>query len=558
MISNQKSIRFIDMFRMIYMALLIVGLWQYASGYTYFNLLMGKDLSSLAIIFRLLLSALSLMVIFNYRLRISLLTLIGLFAVYETVFAYQFNHYSTNIALPILLILYFSNEETSDLDFAKSIRTLLAIAYFCSGLSKLYLSGLNWLNGDALQAYLVEGNVASPSTLLQNLIDKPNFLSFVSIFILIWEFSFILSISSKKLISYFYFVTGLLFHFIIYKILGPNFFLFFVPAYLAFFPNILDKQKIQRWLSSKWFALVSMIAVAYFTALFNRIIVQTTWSLLKIDESVFSTGWNLALLAPLYFVIFHFLKNPLQKYIQYLNETLSSSDAIRWSLPKLLFTPLELVAAHATIKGPSYLFFLTGAAQMTLGSIFLLWQFSNLLFFHLAIAYAIQTVFFLAIIKILPINFQNEEAKPYTDAVFFKTCLSLPILFLSVGFAGQQIYLLFEQQMVNAVESVLTALTVSTGDAHALAQIWVQRWFLTERAVFFHFAAVSNFASQSYYWPSLISSLNFFNIFSCALVFLLIFIYTNIPIMQKIKFSFYMAGLAFLVAHIPGLLFAIF
>lgn len=244
--SNQK---YFFLFKLAYCLLLIWGVWVYGIGYDYFNLLKGADISSVPFYFRCAITAFAVLAAFNILSKLSLSLLTLTWCSYEFIYASGLQVFSTNICVGVLILMLIKTfqKESEDsfknsVQFFKSILALLSVSYLCAALSKIVISGFDWLNGNVLQAYFFESTFLKPAAWKTTVSDNPwIFLVFAGI-VLFWEASFACVLLNDKKIKYFFFLSGLIFHWFILTALGPNFFLYFMPCYLAFIPFFVDER----------------------------------------------------------------------------------------------------------------------------------------------------------------------------------------------------------------------------------------------------------------------------------------------------------------------------
>jgi hypothetical protein len=117
----------------------------------------------------------------------------------------------------------------------------VGLIYTSSGLEKIFIGGLDWINGNALLSYLQN----SPTHLGQNLSHYPFGVTLLSIFTIVWEISFLFILHKNKYIKLFLIFIGICFH------AGTYFFLYvghyFSPwiwVYVFLLVNKCPKRKI--------------------------------------------------------------------------------------------------------------------------------------------------------------------------------------------------------------------------------------------------------------------------------------------------------------------------
>ncbi len=84
----------------------------------------------------------------------------------------------------------------------------IGLIYASSGLEKIFIGGLDWLNGKALLGYLEN----SPTELGQNLSEYPFLVFLFSSLTIIWETSFLLILHKNKYIRFTLIFIGICFH----------------------------------------------------------------------------------------------------------------------------------------------------------------------------------------------------------------------------------------------------------------------------------------------------------------------------------------------------------
>ncbi len=97
----------------------------------------------------------------------------------------------------------------------------IGLIYTSSGLEKLFIGGLEWINGNALLSYLQN----SPTELGQNLSHYPFLITLLSILTILWEISFMLILLKNKYSSFTLIFIGICFHAGTYFFLGVGHYL---------------------------------------------------------------------------------------------------------------------------------------------------------------------------------------------------------------------------------------------------------------------------------------------------------------------------------------------
>lgn len=115
------------------------------------------------------------------------------------------------------------------------LRALVAAAFFSAGLAKLRY-GTAWLEGQTLQAYLLERNLFAPNAWAMELARHVTACRIISFTVLAFELSFPLAVLSLR-IGMFYALAAVVFHLLAAFFLGvTGFIAYFIPAYFVFVP----------------------------------------------------------------------------------------------------------------------------------------------------------------------------------------------------------------------------------------------------------------------------------------------------------------------------------
>lgn len=116
------------------------------------------------------------------------------------------------ILLPFWLFNSQSSVRTSTMAKLIPQNNLLFLAvgliYTASGLEKIFIGGIDWINGNALLSYLQN----SPTELGQNLSNYPFLVTLLSIITILWETSFLLILYQNKYIRFTLIFIGVCFH----------------------------------------------------------------------------------------------------------------------------------------------------------------------------------------------------------------------------------------------------------------------------------------------------------------------------------------------------------
>lgn len=309
--------------------------------------------------------------------------------------------------------------------------------------------------------------------------------------------------------------------------------------------------------------LLSILVVAFATYGFNRVMVYLTWPLLNKVDTPEAVGWNMALLSSLYIIVFYLLSPLLQKLVLFIYQAPEQKKPISrlvqifdWVSLKILFTPLELLSGNIGTGSLNSFFFLSGVSQMTLGSVILASVVTNISVSHILLAFAVQLFTYLAALELFRFNYLTEvksvgrtNLKPIVYTV-----VTVSILFYLTGLAGEFVLQNFGDSVTSFVSNFFISLNLSNLEANQLARQWVQRWFLTERSVMFSWAGFNLAKDSLIYWASLLSMMNFFNLFSCGLLIPLIGVWMTGSLQKKVKTFFVTVFIGFLISHLPTVL----
>jgi hypothetical protein len=109
----------------------------------------------------------------------------------------------------------------------------LGICYFGAAYSRLESEGFEWLNGETLQAYLIEFYIIFGNENALTLASSYWICLFLSISIIIFEITFF-PLALIKNLQFFYAIGGVVFHYSIYYFMKVNFVSFHLLSYLVF------------------------------------------------------------------------------------------------------------------------------------------------------------------------------------------------------------------------------------------------------------------------------------------------------------------------------------
>lgn len=114
----------------------------------------------------------------------------------------------------------------------------VGLIYTSSGLEKIFIGGLDWINGDALLSYLQN----SPTDLGQNLSNYPFLITLLSILTILWETSFLLILHKNKYIRLTLIFIGICFHVGVYFFMNVgHYFSPWIWVYIFLLPNFEKK-----------------------------------------------------------------------------------------------------------------------------------------------------------------------------------------------------------------------------------------------------------------------------------------------------------------------------
>ncbi len=117
----------------------------------------------------------------------------------------------------------------------------VGLIYTSSGLEKIFIGGLDWINGNALLSYLQN----SPTDLGQNLSNYPFLITLFSIMTILWETSFLLILHKNKYIRFTLIFVGICFHVGVYFFMNVgHYFSPWIWVYVFLLPSL--KQRTVR------------------------------------------------------------------------------------------------------------------------------------------------------------------------------------------------------------------------------------------------------------------------------------------------------------------------
>ena len=244
--------KFVDLFIKVYVFLLGLGVFEYSIGYDYFNYLSTTQANHSYIqALRILIYLTCFLFVLGIAPIFNLIILTTAFCIYEYFWGADLMVYTTNVAAPVLVgtlayIILKKRVPHLGFVFCNYVLSILGFAYLTSAFSKIFSHNSGWLTGEALRAYFYESSIFQEHPLKTHLLNSPFLPQAFSYLIILWEICFVLSLFSNKKIKIFFLVSGLFFHLAIYYFLGPNFFYFFVPCYLAFIPFLFQQRQLNE------------------------------------------------------------------------------------------------------------------------------------------------------------------------------------------------------------------------------------------------------------------------------------------------------------------------
>lgn len=180
-------------------------------------------------------------------MRFFLLTaLLSYFFYFMPIMSLAYIQRKTNLLPLVLLILLVSPSVNRAVTAAGTaweltlIKLAIAQLYLSAGWQKIRHSGFNWLNGQSLQAYLLENYLWSDRAAALKLALKPRLCILISTFVLLFELSFWIIIPVPSLTPV-YVAGGLLFHLGILITMRINYLKYLLPVYMVFLTNIVFK-----------------------------------------------------------------------------------------------------------------------------------------------------------------------------------------------------------------------------------------------------------------------------------------------------------------------------
>lgn len=239
---------YISTFKFIYISFLILGLLSYLSGYQifFYSYILTKELNIIfsstnhfTYTFYALITSLFISAILpnqKYTLIISL----ALYYVIQINISPYLNEYTTNMSFFILLL--FLLEKKTSWSFKKTTTVsilyyswlILCICYLGASISKITLSNSLWSNGLLLKKHITYNYHITNNHYLSYLLkySSHNIIKAISLLVIIFESTFIISFFKNKLILFFL-IVGSIFHYLTLLLFEINFFVFYYPTYFA-------------------------------------------------------------------------------------------------------------------------------------------------------------------------------------------------------------------------------------------------------------------------------------------------------------------------------------
>jgi hypothetical protein len=132
---------------------------------------------------------------------------------------------------------------------------LLALTYFSTGLSKLVYGGFTWMNGYTVQGYILHDSIQRNIPLGIWVAEHYTLCVFLSIFTVLFELFFFVSLMVPRVASYFL-ISGILFQLGLYALAGHPFFQHIVLLMLLLIFSDPDRWKV--WLHKAEESFVSI------------------------------------------------------------------------------------------------------------------------------------------------------------------------------------------------------------------------------------------------------------------------------------------------------------
>ncbi|MGN6398638.1 MAG: hypothetical protein ACTHMI_23920 [Mucilaginibacter sp.] len=177
------------------------------------------------------------------------IALISYFFYFSQIISLAYIQRKTNLLPIVLLVLLLSPSLDKPLLAPSTgwelllIKIALLQVYFSAGLQKLTQSGIGWLSGRNLQAYLLENYLWSGRKGALLIAEKPLLCNVLSTLILFFELTFWIVLFFPQ-VTFFYLVFALMFHIGTLITMRINYLKYIGPVYLVFFTDIVFSLKI--------------------------------------------------------------------------------------------------------------------------------------------------------------------------------------------------------------------------------------------------------------------------------------------------------------------------
>jgi hypothetical protein len=131
----------------------------------------------------------------------------------------------------------------------KLVHVLLALTYFSTGISKILYGGFRWMNGYTLQSYTFQDAIRREIPLGIVVAQQYTLCVFLSIFTILFELFFCVSLFAPRTALYFL-IAGVLFQIGLYTMAGHDFFQHIILLLLLL---IFINPECSKGLIHKWF-----------------------------------------------------------------------------------------------------------------------------------------------------------------------------------------------------------------------------------------------------------------------------------------------------------------
>jgi len=128
------------------------------------------------------------------------------------------------------------------------VHILLALTYFSTGASKLIYGGLQWINGNTLQQYILTNAVRKDLELGIWMAQQPTLCRLLSVYTIVFELFFFVSVVMPSTARY-VLLSGIVFQIGLYAVSGHPFFEHLVLLILLF--GFFEAERGRLWLKKK-------------------------------------------------------------------------------------------------------------------------------------------------------------------------------------------------------------------------------------------------------------------------------------------------------------------